>query len=476
MVWMCVCAQCMISGLISGELAAMRYNWYCRISYLSSSFKRFIVERLLTNTNHRTTHIKMTSAGDLMCYALAFLVNSAPAKQGIPHAMEELVNTNDTLSLHVTEVSCTASEAHKTEGLASSANNTQYWLMMRFNRRIAHNKRYNTLKSLLAAAYPELQLQPLDNRCIAFKTSQLDAWKVYMAAQTNSALPQTTESSQQVIPKQVAKPLINASRLVLPQPQSQPQAVMPAKTTKTTNKATKPSTTTTASGDGEDQWSGFVVSATICLQYGRDMGDYKLYPIDIETTAHRVDAALSAHIGILDCCIVAVDKGSSKQLHVFLKHNSPTKTNWLQLGAELKKTTAINDDVWQCAIFGTGITESSFNEEWDSRLVLSTSGKRIDWPGISLFIAPPHLPLDAFQHDASASDRKRLKEALQVARTTASALNDNTVDPDSEQQQFKTTIKESAALIKRQANELELLRKENLEYKRAKQNTDFAAL
>jgi hypothetical protein len=93
-----------------------------------------------------------------MSYALAVLINSAPAKQGIPHAMKELVNTNDTLSLHLTEVSCTASEARKTEasgkrgallnafgvrsatyktgglGLASSTNDTQYWLMMKFNR------------------------------------------------------------------------------------------------------------------------------------------------------------------------------------------------------------------------------------------------------------------------------------------------------------------------------------------------------
>jgi hypothetical protein len=271
-------------------------------------------------------------------------------------------------------------------------------------------------------------------------------------------------SSQQVITEQVAN-------------SEGPQPIMTTKTTKTTKKTTKPATTTTVAGDSEEQWSGFVVSATICLQYGRDRDDYKLYPIDIETTAHKVDAAVRAHIGILDCCIVAVDKGSSKQLHVFLKHNSPTKTNWLLRAAELKKTTCINDEVWQCGIFGTGITESSYNEEWDSRLVVSTSGKRIDWPGIPLFIAPPHLPLDAFQHDASASDRKRLKEALQVARTTASALNDdNTVDPDSEQQQLKTTVRESAALIKRQADELELLRKEILEYKRARQNTDFAAL
>lgn len=355
----------------------------------------------------------------------------------------------------------------------SNVHKTAHYVVMEFSARVTIKKRYDTfIRNLTAKELTDadnFKILPLNNcEDVAFKVSDVSPLTLRLGNRGfSSGLDVPATSSMSVKAKSITK------------------------TGSKPKNADKKSTAVSKLNDPllnmDETWQGYSISLSICAadtSYSK-----KPLPYDLAASVKTIYDMLDGMTTLQDFAILYRNKSTSQQIHVLIKtknKSEPSKETWLEWAELLHKKIEVEDDEWRSFIVGTGHQESNWGE-WDCRLISRTNPNSMMWPPVQMFEASVSMPLEALEQTAPNKDRIKLKDAFKEAYAVERAKEAVTIadvdkaasmntQEDDQLLVLQKVVADQAVDKKRMADEMELMRSELEQIKRAKTNPDFLAL
>jgi hypothetical protein len=165
-------------------------------------------------------------------------------------------------------------------------------------------------------------------------------------------------------------------------------------------------------------WAGFIWQLYIVPKPGYNS---RWHPLDrsTEELSDDVIRMVGANVGIGDVAVICQttlsgcdNVASSTALLVLAQGDKPTDDKWKIIAKQLTDPPFYTDLYWYSHVLGWSPKKdwSEYDKHWNSRIVRTDVGRKVDWPPVQKSHVPYGINLQAVQHHFDAAERTKLRE------------------------------------------------------------------